>query len=227
MRWRRYAIYALPDSALGAAGAAWLGWDARAGRDVPHPSVAGLPRSAEALTERPRRYGFHATVKPPFRLAEGRSEAELVAAFDAFCAATEAGQAEGLTVAAIGPFLALRPEGSAHDLGRIAATTVAALDAFRDPPSDADLARRRAAGLTERQEALLARWGYPYVMEEFRFHVTLTGPLPPGDREAAQVALAAHFAPVLPRPYRLQALALLGEDDAGRFHLIHEAALSG
>jgi putative phosphonate metabolism protein len=227
MRWRRYAIYALPEGALGAAGAAWLGWDAREGRHVPHPSVAGLPRSAEALTERPRCYGFHATIKPPFRLAEGRSEDALAAAFSAFCAATEAGHAEGLEVGAIGPFLALRPEGSARDLSRVAAAAVEALDAFRAPPSDADLARRRAAGLTDRQEALLTRWGYPYVMEEFRFHVTLTGPLPPPERDAAQVALAAHFAPFLPSPYRLEALALLGEDEAGRFHAIHETALSG
>jgi putative phosphonate metabolism protein len=227
MRWHRYAIYALPDGALGAAGAAWLGWDAREARGVPHPTVQDLPRRAEVLTERPRRYGFHATIKPPFPLADGRREDELVEAFDAFCAGTAAAQARGLTVDTIGPFLALRPEGSARDLSRVAAAAVEALDAFRAPPSDADLARRRAAGLTDRQEALLSRWGYPYVMEEFRFHVTLTGPLPPAERDAAQRALAAHFAPFLPRPYRLEALALLGEDDEGRFHAIHETALSG
>ncbi|RBI85915.1 phosphonate metabolism protein [Rhodosalinus halophilus] len=227
MRWRRYAIYALPEGPLGAAGAAWLGWDARAGRRMPQPDVAGLPRTAAELTDRPRRYGFHATIKPPFRLAQGRGEQELVESFDAFCAGTPAGQADGLAVSALGPFLALRPEGDGRDLARVAAAAVESLDPFRAPPSDADLDRRRAAGLTARQERLLTRWGYPYVMEEFRFHVTLTGPLPEAERRQAQAALAAHFAPVLPRPYRLDALALLGEDAEGRFHAIHESALSG
>ena len=227
MGWERYAVYALPDGALGAAGAAWLGWDARAGCRVAQPEVPGLPRPVAELTERPRRYGFHATIKPPFRLAEGRTEAELRAAFDAFCARAWPARAEGLAVAAVGPFLALRPEGGAEELDRLACATVEVLDAFRAPAGEAELARRRKPGLTPRQEATLRRWGYPYVMEEFRFHVTLTGPLDEADRARARAALAAHFAPVLPRPFRVARLALMGEDAEGRFHAVHEAALSG
>lgn len=227
MGWTRYAVYALPEGALGAAGAAWLGWDARAGRAVAQPEVPGLPRPVAELTGRPGRYGFHATMKPPFRLTEGRTEAELCAAFDAFCARAWPAQAEGLAVAAVGPFLALRPEGETGELDRLAAAAVEVLDAFRAPPDAAELARRRKPGLSHRQDALLRRWGYPYVMEEFRFHVTLTGPLDDAERDRAQAALAAHFAPVLPRPYRVAHLALMGEDAEGRFHAIHEAALSG
>ncbi|WP_372893496.1 DUF1045 domain-containing protein, partial [Rhodosalinus sp.] len=199
MGWTRYAVYALPEGALGAAGAAWLGWDARAGRAVAQPEVPGLPRPVAELTGRPGRYGFHATMKPPFRLTEGRTEAELCAAFDAFCARAWPAQAEGLAVAAVGPFLALRPEGETGELDRLAAAAVEVLDAFRAPPDAAELARRRKPGLSHRQDALLRRWGYPYVMEEFRFHVTLTGPLDDAERDRAQAALAAHFAPVLPR----------------------------
>ena len=40
------------------------------------------------------------------------------------------------------------------------------------------------SGLTDRQEALLTQWGYPYVMEEFRFHITLTGALDPAHLDA-------------------------------------------
>jgi hypothetical protein len=40
-------------------------------------------------------------------------------------------------------------------------------------------------------------------------------------------ALAAHFAPVLPHPFRIEDLCLFGEDAAGRFHLLHRYALAG
>ena len=89
------------------------------------------------------------------------------------------------------------------------------------------MARRRKSPLTERQEALLARWGYPYVMEEFRFHLTLTGALSQDAAEAAERVLAAHFAPHLAGPVTIDSLCLMGEDDDGLFHLIHRYTLSG
>jgi len=93
--------------------------------------------------------------------------------------------------------------------------------------SAAELARRRAAGLTQRQDTLLLRWGYPYVMEEFRFHLTLTGKLDADLAETVQRYLVRTLAPVLPAPFRVEDLCLFGEDDQGRFHLIDRFALSG
>ena len=69
MKFDRYAIYFTPQGSLAEAGAAWLGWDLARGRTVAHPDVAGL--DVAALTETPRKYGLHATIKPPFVLAEG------------------------------------------------------------------------------------------------------------------------------------------------------------
>jgi hypothetical protein len=40
-------------------------------------------------------------------------------------------------------------------------------------------------------------------------------------------ALAAHFAPVLPQPFRIEDLCLFGEDAGGRFHLLLRYALTG
>lgn len=39
----------------------------------------------------------------------------------------------------------------------------------------AGLARRRERPLSPQQEIYLARWGYPYVLEEFRFHWRANG----------------------------------------------------
>ncbi|NKX44782.1 DUF1045 domain-containing protein [Roseicyclus persicicus] len=223
----RYGLYVVPGGALYRAGADWLGWDSVAGTAVAQPDLPGLPDAPSRLTATPRKYGFHGTVKPPFRLAPGATAAALDAAARAFCATRPPVTVSRLAVRRLGSFVAVVPDAPALDLAALAAATVAALDPFRAPPTEAELARRRKARLTDRQEALLARWGYPYVMEEFRFHMTLTGSLPQDQAEAARDALAAHLAPVLPAPFAIDSLCLMGEDDAGMFHLVHRYTLAG
>lgn len=217
----RHAIYWAPEGELAAWGAAWLGWDPDSGREVPQPD-----RVLGPLTEEPRRYGLHATLKPPFRLAPGRTEEELAAALAALAARLAPAEAPGLAPSRIGRFLALTPEGDGTALSRLAARCVAELDPFRAPPTEADLARRRASQLDTEEEANLVRWGYPHVMGRFRFHVTLTGALGEGQEETVRAALARH-PPPLPRPFLLGALAHLGEGEDGRFRLLHRYTLSG
>jgi putative phosphonate metabolism protein len=224
-RFQRYAIYVMPDGALARFGAQWLGWDAQAGRTTDHPQVAGLPRPLDEITATPRKYGLHATIKPPFRLAESRPPAGLMADLAALCARLEPVTLQGLSLARLGGFLALVPEGPTDALNAMAQQVVTALDQHRAPLTEAELARRRKARLTPAQETLLARWGYPFVLEEFRFHVTLTGNLPRPEAEAVAAALTGHLDPVLPRPFVIGSLCLVGEDGEGLFHLIHRYPL--
>ncbi|PWJ21891.1 DUF1045 domain-containing protein [Jannaschia seohaensis] len=204
MDWARYAIYWLPDGPLGRAGAEWLGWDARTGRGEGQHS--------------PARYGFHATIKPPFRLAAGTEADGLVQAARDLAARLAPVALGHLRPARLGRFLALTPE---HNPAGLAAAMVEGLDAFRAPPGAEDLARRRASGLSPAQDALLQRWGYPYVMEEFRMHLTLTGPDPAEGRLAeAEAVFGPHAG-----PHTLSALSLVGQNDQGRFHLIEDLPL--
>ena len=91
----------------------------------------------------------------------------------------------------------------------------------------AEVARRRPDNLTERQRELLARWGYPYVMEEFRFHLTLSDDLPPDEARALGAVAAEFFAPVLPQPFAVEDLCIFAEDGAGLFNLIGRHPLTG
>ena len=223
----RYAIYWAPDAGRFAdLTAAWLGWDAAAGSRVPHPELAGLPRPAADLTETPRKYGFHGTVKPPFRLAPGQTAAGLQRAAADLCATLAPVTLAGLSLHSLGGFVALTPDGDQGPLASLAARVVEALDPFRAPPDDAEIARRKPDRLTDRQRGHLARWGYPYVMQDFLFHLTLTGELPAA--EAAQVAalLGPVLQPVLPRPFLVDSLCLFGQGDDGMFRLVHRYALS-
>lgn len=225
---RRYAIYYVPDAAPWADfAAAWLGWDALDGRKLDHPDLPGLPLPVEQVTQTPRRYGLHATIKPPFRLAENATAAALHRATDALCSDLAPVRADRLRIARLGRFLALLSVGEHDPLAELAADVVAGLDAFRAPPDAAELARRRAARLDAEQDRLLLRWGYPNVMQRFRFHITLTGRLSQPHLGAVRTALAERLEPMLPQPFRIASLCLMGEDADGYFHLIHRAELGG
>lgn len=228
MHFTRYAIYYTPNPGpLAAFGAAWLGWDPVTGRDLPAPKIAGLPRPVRDLTATPRKYGFHATLKPPFALASRMTAEALADAVGRFAATRQAVAVKGLKLATLGRFLALVPDGDDDPVKALAAEIVAAFDRFRAPPSDAELARRRAKGLSARQEANLVTWGYPFVLDDFRFHITLTGSLSADDAAATHSALAPVIAPLLPAPFRITSLTLAGEDAAGRFHEITRFPLTG
>lgn len=224
MSYARFAIYYLPPqgSALAAFGAEWLGWDGHAGCRVPQPALPGL----DDITMTPVKYGFHATLKPPFRLAEGTDRAGLERAIADLAATLAPVQADGLQLARLGRFLALVPTGDTSGINHVAAACVEGLDRFRAPATPDELARRRKSGLNPAQDALLTRWGYPYVMDQFRFHMTLTGALPKAQADDWMAQAQAHL-PRLPAPFVMDAVALVGERPDGRFEQIHSYALSG
>ena len=219
----RFAIYYLaPEGPLADFGAAWLGWDIATGMPVSQPEVEGI----DEITATPRKYGFHATLKPPFFLAEGGKLQNLEKAVEALAGRLVPVGCDELELAEMGGFLALTPRGNHRRINRLAAEIVERLDAFRRLPSAAEIARRREAGLTARQEAMLARWGYPYVKDEFRFHMTLTGNLGP-ERVSGVMQSMRPLLPPLPAPFTLDEIALVGERPDGRFELLHRYALSG
>ncbi|MEM1363710.1 MAG: DUF1045 domain-containing protein [Pseudomonadota bacterium] len=220
--YERYALYVLPEAgALADWTAAWLGWDVQRGATVPHPDIPDLPATIEEMTAAPRRYGFHATVKPPFYLSDGSDPDGLDAAVSRLCSRLAPVALDGLQLSRISGFLALTPLGDVTTLNAFAANTVRELDDFRAPPDAKEIARRRAGNLSAAQEANLAAWGYPYVMGEFSFHMTLTGRMPEDQGGAVQAALQPILAPLLPQPFLIETLCLAGQDSEGMFHMLH------
>jgi putative phosphonate metabolism protein len=209
----RYAVYAIPpaNSAFSDAAAAWLGRDAFTGEGRDQPSVPGVTaeRFGE-ITAEARRYGFHATLKPPFSLARGESESDLTDALSDF-AATIPPPVVALRVGRIDGFLAIMPDGRPAELHRLADRAVTGLDRFRAPAPPDETARRRAVGLSPGQETNLQRWGYPYVLDEYRFHMTLSARLAGTEADCVEDAARAWFAPHLAAPVTLDTLALFVE----------------
>jgi putative phosphonate metabolism protein len=228
----RYAIYFAPEAAslLWRFGSSVIGYDAATGGDVPFAETAGLTPSAwSILTEDPRRYGFHATLKAPFTLSEGVDEAELIAGVMQLAETLSPVTLFALKAAEIGRFLALVPSAPSADLQDLASAAVEKLDQFRAPLTEADRARRLQSALTPRQIGYLDRHGYPYVHDEFRFHMTLTGPI--GDatvRANCLAALSEAYARFVPAaPVSIDAMAIYRQErrDA-RFRIIQRVALT-
>ena len=120
-----------------------------------------------------------------------------------------------LVIGRLDGFFALVPERPSPPLDRLARDVVVAFDRFRAPLAEAEKQRRGAAHLSPAQLRNLLQWGYPYVFEEFRFHMTLTGRVDEAESLRVHRAIEEHFGPVLDAPHRIASLALFLEPEPG------------
>jgi hypothetical protein len=220
----RVALYWTPprDDALSAAGHAWLGRDAELGAVVAQPAVPGI----EAATRAAGLYGFHATLRPPMRLATGW--AEFMRAAETLAAATAPFALPPLAVGDIGGFLALRETAPCPALHALADGCVLATDPHRLRADAAELARRRAPGLSAEEDALLVRWGYPHVLSRWRFHMTLTSRLDAGGMAVLRPAAEAHFAASAAAARTVREIAVFTQAAPGApFRVAERLALGG
>jgi len=214
----RFAIYYAPEAidTLWERAATWLGRDAADGDTFDGP-VAGIDRSRLLnLTQSANHYGFHATIKAPMILAEGTDLDQLKAGLAEFAGRHEPVSIGRLKIELLGGFLALIPETQTEALTDFAGRVVEAFDDMRAPMTPKDREQRIAKGLTPRQIELLDGYGYPYVFEEFRFHMTLTDRLAEDDRPAIRSAAETWFGPLLDRDVMLDRLTLFHQSERER-----------
>lgn len=227
----RHAIYFSPErgSLLGSLGAAWLGRDCVTGAKTARPGLVGIsPSRAAEITASAGHYGFHATLKPPFVLAEGRTRAELDRELARFAERRAPITGLGLQVGVLGGFLALLLTEYSGVVHALAASCVREFDSFRVAPSKEELCRRRSGRLSAREDALLRRWGYPYVMESFRFHMTLTSRLQEEERNRLLPVLQQMFGPAIELGFTIDAVSLFYQESRDEpFHLVRRYPFSG
>jgi putative phosphonate metabolism protein len=220
----RYALYFAPrpGDALAVAASQWLGRDPETGQARALRPVPGIAaeRLAE-ITAEPRLYGFHGTLKAPIALADDITEREFLDAVGKFAAAGRAFSVPALQLDEISGFLALVPSAPCEPLHDLADRCMVEFDEYRRPADEAEVMRRRAAGLTPRQDELLLRWGYPYVLEHWRFHLTLTGRLPQSaERTTIANVLRQRFASFVDRPLSVADLCVFRQPAPGRPFLV-------
>jgi len=222
----RVALYYAPaeDDPLWARAVAWLGRDPASGREVTQPDVAGLAE----ITGEAGSYGFHATLKPPLRLRPGVDWEDFLASVAALAASVPPFPLPPLEVRDLFGFLALTEAEPSPALQAFSDSCVAWVDAFREPPGEAELARRRRAGLAPAEDRNLVRWGYPYVFSTWFFHMTLTRRLSEDEHAVYRPAAEEWFAEALAQPRQVADIALFVQPSPGEpFDLVERVALGG
>lgn len=224
----RYAIYFAPafESALGQFGADWMGCDPLTMEPRSRPQLPGV--SDEELVEatrRPAGYGFHATLKAPFRMSDARDRDGLVAHMTEFAAARSAFELPGLVPTASGAFIALGARKRVGALDSLAADCVRGFEAYRAPLSDAERERRLLADtLSARQKSLLEEFGYPYVLDQFDFHITLAGPCEAALRDRITKGLTKNWKPLWKEAVSIDAIALFEQEPGEAFRITERFA---
>lgn len=212
----RFALYYAPrpETALAEAASSWLGRDHenRTCSRITSKTLGG-ERFAE-LTKAPFHYGFHGTLKPPFRLHDATSKNLLCEEIDRFCNQRSPFIMKELEIGWIGNFLCLRPVKSSDKMNKLARDAVRQFDNFREDMSFIELEKRRNQGLTPQQDALLLQWGYPYVMDEFRFHLTLSSKIEDSqERTLLEEEARRHFSSDLLQEIPVDGISLFVETD--------------
>lgn len=228
-KFHRYAVYAAPRSGtpLGRLGDAWLGRNCETGERLPRPNIPGYHASEIAVfAETPARYGFHGTIVAPFRPKDGIHENDLTDAVQTLAKTLSPVSIPGFNVRSLGRFVAIVPEIANDGIAALSRHCVEDMARFRAPMSDAEWDRRIQTGLTPNQERLLSLWGYPYVMEEYRFHLTLTGNLDTATRVQLCEDITDYASAAL-GPHTFEDLALFAEPEPGaEFKLIQRFPLA-
>ncbi len=226
---QRLAIYYTPRpySEIALTASIWLGRDVY-GKKSSEPVVVDgfLATRRLELVSAPCHYGFHATIKPPFQLLEQKSVQYLKRRLHQFADGWHSFVLPPLEVSFMHDFFCLRPSGSCPLLAKLAADAMHFFDDYAKPLSKSEFERRRQTALSPRQELLLQTWGYPYVFEEFRFHLTLTGKVT--DKEEKNILekeLQKRFHPGLCQDVSLDSLCLFMEEDRAPMRLIEEVPL--
>ncbi|MBU1137612.1 MAG: DUF1045 domain-containing protein [Proteobacteria bacterium] len=216
----RFALYYAPASSslLGELGCRWLGRDALSQQKVRQDRFPGISQDRlHELTRTPRRYGLHGTLKAPFRLAADYDVEMLRSAIADFACRRPLFSMPSLVLRQINDFFCLCPEKQTLPLQSLAAACVQNFDRYRAAPTAGELARRRRHILTPVEKDNLAAWGYPYVLDQYRFHITLTTRISSNrEKEVVYAALSDMFAPVLGEPIVMDAICLFIEPAPGQ-----------
>ena len=208
------------DDALTVAAARWLRRDPYTGARIAWP-VEGLVETDHAfLTAAPRRIGFHGSLKAPFRIATEHELGDVQAALVKFCRRVSPLTVDAMRIALIENFFALVPTEPNPELHELATDFVTVFDQYRSPTSDLDLARGDIGRLNGRQFANLMAWGHPYVLDQFRFHMTLTGPIDELERDYVAQMLHRHFGTLAGEPLCISQVALFVEPEPNAPFLI-------
>jgi hypothetical protein len=167
-------------------------------------------------------------LKAPFKLAQNKSRQDLSLFAEEFSQRHAPVMLPKLRLAVLDGFLALIPDAETDRLQDFATCCVMDFDSFRGPLHPDEITRRHRSGLNLRQSRLLLNWGYPHVLDQFRFHMTLTNKLGRYDMARLRPLAETHFTALIGVPVLLDAITIFCQTEPGApFRAVERFMLSG
>jgi len=125
-------------------------------------------------TAKPAHYGFHATIKAPFEMAEGKTKEQLFDDLESFCQSKSPLKLPGMAPSSREGFNSLTITDQSPELTELVFDCVKTFEPYRAPIKTADIERRNPETLSAKKLSYLREFGYPTVGDEFWFHMTLS-----------------------------------------------------
>ncbi len=225
----RYAIYYVPPESdhLTKFAASWFGWDVYQGIRVNYSELSNLNYDIKEITKKPCKYGLHGTLKAPFSLAKDRTIDELRLSLSRLSSSIKKFEIPFISLRKISGFIAIVPTTQNKKLNFLAKKCLQELDCFREVESLEILNKRRSVELSSSMKQNLLKWGYPYVLNDFQFHLTMTSKLAPKVSENVFSVLSSELSSVLNSPLVISKICLFGESKIhGKFKVIEEFSLA-
>ena len=225
----RYAIYYVPPESdqFTRFAASWFGWDVYKSINVKYPELSDLNYDIKEITSTPSKYGLHATLKAPFSLVPDKTIDELRLSLSILSSSIQKFEISSICVKNIAGFIAIVPTSQNERINYLAKKCVEDLDCFRKAEPLEIINKRRSVGLSIRKEHNLFKWGYPYVLNDFQFHFTMTSKLTPKVSKNVFSVLSLELKTVLNAPLLISKICLCGESNSHKkFEVIEEFSLA-
>ncbi len=221
--YKRYAIYYAPieNPELDLFGKCWLGWDPYKGEETTKSDLSKLPsfKKFSGLVLTPKQYGFHGTIKAPFRLKNKYTYSDLENKVREISKQIQSFHLDKLVIKKLGNFIALTPSKNLK-VNDVSNKFVEGLDFLRDDLSEDEIKKRHPHKLSFNQKKMLFKWGYPYVFNEFKFHLTLTGKLRIEEIDNVYKYLQTILKSVNLRKIHFKSICIFGQKTDEKFYFI-------
>ena len=235
-KYSRYAIYYAPpkESSLEEFGRYWFGWDPLNAKlinnkhRINYLNRFGIKNliNIDKNVLIPKKYGFHGTLIPPFKLNKNYSTNTLFKKTEEIAKKFKKFKFYKFKLKKMNNFYAFVQNKKNNNINKLSNRLVRELFKFRSPLSKKEIDRRNPSKLSKLQLNILYKWGYPYIMSEFNFHMTLASEVTGNKLYFELKKIEKNKEIILNEINNFDKIYIFGENQKGMFENLENFSLS-
>ena len=235
-KYSRYAIYYAPpkESSLEEFGRYWFGWDPLNAKLINNKQrinylngfgIKNL-KNIDKNVLIAKKYGFHGTLIPPFKLNKNYSTNLLFKKTEDIAKKFKKFKFYKFKLKKMNNFYAFVQNKKNNNINKLSNRLVRELFKFRSPLTKKEIDRRNPSKLSKLQLNILYKWGYPYLMSEFNFHMTLASEVTGNKLYLELKKIERNKEIILNEINNFDKIYIFGENQKGMFENLENFSLS-